>query len=217
MPGPINALRFVHAAILSEANDLETRAHGDLDADAANAMREDLKPFDALMRGHTKGEEVGLFPRLAEKESQFAQTYLRDHELEHAMFDELAGALERVSGGDAAAATDVRKTASAIRQHCASHIGKENDLVLPWVEENFSPPEQAEMVGKILSVFTPQDMQTFLPWIVRRLDDETAAAYIGIMSHAQPPEVFAKSVESLKASLPSEQLSRLSGQVEALR
>jgi zinc finger-like protein len=217
MPGPINALRFVHSAILHEANSVEERAHGELSADEAKQLGEDLSVFDELMRGHTHGEEVGLFPKLAEIESHFAQAYLRDHEVEHKLFDELKEAVGKVAGGDAGAKTTVRRHATAIRHHVATHIGKENELILPFVDEKFPPPEQGAMLGKILSVFTPQDMEKMLPWIVSRLDDETAAKYLGVLGNAQPPEVFAKSIAWIKAGIPAEQTARLAEKVDALK
>jgi len=216
VPGPINALRFVHSAIFSEAERLENRAHSELGRDEARQLAAELAVFDRLMDGHTKGEEVGLFPKLAEREPHFAETYLRDHEVEHALFRDLAAALESLSQGDDSAHGAVRRLASAIRHHVVTHIGKENELVLPYVDASFSPPEQGQMLGQVLSVFTPQDLETFLPWIVARLDDDTAVSYLGALGGAQPPAVFAKSCAWIKAGIPEAQRARLAQRVDAL-
>jgi len=216
LPGPINALRFVHSAILLESQRLEDRAHGELSQEEAQQLGSELAVFDRLMDGHTKGEEIGLFPKLAERESHFAETYLRDHEVEHALFRDLAAAIDRLSRGDDSARSAIRRLTSAIRHHVVTHIGKENELVIPYVDANFAPPEQGQMLGQVLSVFTPADMETFLPWIVARLDDDTAVAYLGALGGAQPPEVFAKSCAWIKAGIPEAQRARLAQRVDAL-
>ena len=58
MPGPIDTLRFVHAAITREADDLEA-AVGASDPAAAGALAERIELFGRLVNLHTRGEEVG--------------------------------------------------------------------------------------------------------------------------------------------------------------
>lgn len=46
------------------------------------------------------------------------------------------------------------------------------------------------MVSDILSTFTPEQTAEAIPWIVDRLDPDTAAAYVGALSRAMPAPAF---------------------------
>lgn len=190
MPGPIDSLRFVHAAILAEADELEASICGTDDPAVAGALADRLAYFGDLVNGHTRGEEVGLFPPLVEREPTLAETYLFDHEEERALFATLDDLCGSCASGDADALPRLQREVVALAVHAHAHIAKENELILPRVASLFSPEEQGKMVGDILSTFTPEDTATAVPWIIARLDADTAAAYVGVLSVAMPPPVF---------------------------
>ena len=184
MPGPINALRFVHTAILSESDRIDEAARTASSGEDIAAVAEDVAFFEDLVLLHTSGEEKGLFPVIAEAAPHIDDTYLVDHEDERQTFTELR---EAIGAGDLEAA---RRAAVVLRNHAHSHIGKENELILPFVEEHFSPPQQGEMIGNILSTIPPEKMPTVVPWIVERISPDEAEAYVTVLESAMPPEVF---------------------------
>lgn len=190
MPGPIDALRFVHAAILDEAATLEAGAASATSAEEAGALADRIEYFGNLVNGHTSGEEVGLFPRLVERDERYAETYLFDHVEERKLLAELTALSRACEAGDAAALAPLRRGLVAMNTHARAHIGKENELVLPLVASLFAPDEQAQMVRDILSTFTPEDTALAVPWIIARLDADTAATYVHALSNAMPPPVF---------------------------
>lgn len=189
MPGPIDSLRFVHAAILEEAAALEA-ALADATPAEAGALADRLEYFGHLVGAHTRGEEHGLFPRLVEHDPAIAETYLFDHVEERARFTELGELALGCQRGDDAALRRLRRQFVALAAELGSHVAKENELLLPRVAATFSPEEQGQIVGDILSVFTPEDTAAAVPWIVARLDPDTAAAYVGVLAAAMPPPVF---------------------------
>lgn len=190
MPGPIDSLRFVHQAILSEADDLEAQVNAATEPAEIGQLADRIEFFGQLVDGHTRGEEVGLFPPLVARDEAIAETYLVDHGEERALFAELVDLARSCGSGDTAALDRIRRQIVALVTHAHSHVGKENDLILPRVAALFSPEEQGKMVGDILSVFTPEQTASGVPWIVARLDADTAAIYVDSLSRAMPPSVF---------------------------
>lgn len=64
MPGPIQSLRFVHAAINAEATRMEAAVTAAPDGPALAALLPDVEWFAELCDFHMLGEEAGLFPRV---------------------------------------------------------------------------------------------------------------------------------------------------------
>lgn len=216
MPGPIDSLRFVHTAIMTEAHELESLVAAADTPSAAGALSDRIDYFGVLVNSHTKGEEVGLFPPLVERDEAIAETYLFDHVEERALFAELSSLAARCRDDDAEALARLRREMVALVTHAHSHIAKENDLILPRVSELFSAEEQGKMVGDILSTFTPEDTARAVPWIVARLDADTAAAYVNVLSVAMPPPVFEMAKGWIRDGISEEQWSALIERVPAV-
>ena len=209
MPGPIDSLRFVHTAILTEADDLESLIGAASTPSDAGALAERIAYFGHLVDLHTNGEEVGLFPPLVERDEAIAETYLFDHVEERASFAKLTGLSERCQSDDVDALHAMRREIVALVTHVHSHVGKENDLILPRVGDLFSPEEQGQMIGAMLSTFTPEDTATSVPWIVARLEPDAAAAYVNVLAHAMPPPVFEMAKGWIRDGITDQQWSSL--------
>ncbi len=216
MPGPIDSLRFVHAAILNEAAYLDATIGTATTPEEAGVLADRIATFGHLVHGHTSGEEVGLFPRLVEREPSYAETYLFDHEQERQLFVEMEALAEECKRGDTHALAALRRATVALCTHAIAHVNKENELVLPKVAELFSVEEQGQIVADILSTFTPEDTAGAVPWIVSRLDADTAAAYVNVLSGAMPPPVFEMAKGWIRDGVSAEQWSALSERVPAL-
>jgi hemerythrin-like domain-containing protein len=216
MPGPIDSLLFVHAAIRGEADELESAIAATDDPAQAGALAERIEFFGHLVDGHTRGEEIGLFPPLVERDEALAETYLFDHTEERELFAELASLARACQGGDRGALTRLQREIVALSAHVHSHITKENELILPRVSALFSAEEQGAMVRAILSAFTPEDTAAAVPWIVTRLDDDTAAAYVGVLSVTMPPPVFEAAKGWIEGGIPEAQWATLTERVPVL-
>jgi hypothetical protein len=212
MPGPIDSLRFVHAAILREACRVDDLVHSDLTRKQAKVLAGEVAFFADLVDKHTRGEEVGLFPALAESEPLMAQTYLHDHEEERAAFARVRGLLLAFAETGAGLA-ELRRESTALRVHQVSHVEKENTIVLPHVSAHFDVPSQALMVQKILSTIPPAEMAKVVPWLVNHLDDDMANAYVGVLSQAMPPPVFEMAKGWIRSGCAPERVSVLAALV----
>ncbi len=185
MSGPINALRFVHSAILAESDRIDEAAASATSGDDLTSLADDVAFFEDLVLLHTRGEEQGLFPVVAEAAPHIDETYLFDHEDERRTFAALRTA---IGGRDLASA---QRAAVVLREHAHCHIEKENTLILPFVDEHFAPEDQGVMLGNILSTIPAEKMQQVVPWIIDRVSADEAEAYVTVLEGAMPPEVFA--------------------------
>ena len=182
METPVRGIRFIHEAINREAADLEERAKaGPLDP-ARVAF------FKKVLHIHAKGEEVGLFPVVEERAKDVVPPYLLDHREEEEILAQLDG-------------PDYLRAAHRLAEHLRLHIKKENEIFTPLFERLFTIPEQAQHVGKMMSVFTPQDMAEILPWMLTWLTPDDRRAYLAILDKAMPPDRVAGILGMLKAKL----------------
>jgi len=210
MPSPIDALRFVHSAILYESDRIDEEAAGAARGDQLTALADDVAFFEELVLLHTKGEELGLFPALADVTPHIDETYLFDHEGERSTFAALRQAI------DAEDLASARRAAAMLRQEAHSHVEKENTFILPLVAESFPPPEQGAMVGKILSTIPPERMPAVVPWIIERVSPEEAEAYVTVLEGAMPPEVFSNAKDWIREGVSVEVWSDLSTRLPQL-
>lgn len=217
MPGPIDSLRYVHTAIEVEAARLETRALEASSPADASALAEDLAWLGELIGYHTRGEEAGLFPPLAEKLPHVHDTYLFDHVEERELLARLEKNCAACSGSNGEAAlAELKRDAVALNAHAKSHIHKENDLILPLVHEHFPPPDQAKMIQAILATIPPEKMAKAVPWIVERQGPEEAAAYVRVLMHAMPEPVFAQAKTWIRAGIDAQRWADLTNRIPAL-
>lgn len=215
MPSPIDALRFVHTAICVEVRDIEQEAH-EQSPDAATLV-ERIEFIARIIDLHTKGEEVGLFPALRERVPHVDDPYLFDHREEKELLDELREVARACAdGGTEGDWQRLRRQTVALVEHVDAHVGKENGLILPLVAEHFAPPEQAEMVGKIVGTIGPQDMQAAMPWVVRCQAPDDAEAYVRGLMRAMPPQAFAAAKGWIEGGVPAERWNDLTARIPEL-
>jgi len=216
-PAPINALRFVHTAIQVEAEQLEEACRVASSPAAAGELAPRFAFLAEVIDYHTSGEEIGLFPALVERAPRIADTYLFDHEEEETLLKEINGLVTAcAAGGSEEDLTRLRRQSVALAEHITSHIRKENELILPAVEDQFTPPEQGAMVGKILSAIPQEKMALAVPWVVERQSPEVAEAYVRSLMMAMPPPVFTAAKGWIQGGVPAERWNDLTTRIPEL-
>ena len=214
MPGPISGVRFVHAAICTEAETIERFAAADA------GLGEALERITFLARTvklHTDGEEASIYPALEEKMPAVGAAYVFDHDEEDALFAELLrlGADLRTRDNVESRARFRRQTV-ALTEHLLPHIRKEDTLVTPLLERLFTPPEQGALIGKMLAGFAPADLAKVLPWIIRSIGADDREQYLRMMMGAMPPDRFAGAAAWVKAGVDAAIWGELRGRIPEL-
>jgi hypothetical protein len=189
MPGPIDALRFVHAAISREVVELEQLGDECQAPDDVRRLGERVAFLGYVVKGHTDGEEAGLYATLEERAPHVGAAYLHDHVDEQALFGGLAALVaDAATGAGPQLLARLRRQTVALTEHLEPHIRKENELVLPLVAKLYDAAEQGAILGKIMSSFTPADFGKVVPWMASKMNQDERAAYLGVVFRTQPPE-----------------------------
>jgi hemerythrin-like domain-containing protein len=216
MPGPIDSLRFVHTALEREILSLEELVTAASTPDQAAALKDRFDFLERLGHGHTSGEEVGLFPALDEKIPGFSKTYVFDHGDERAAFARMQTHLEGCAKGDTGALRALAREVTKFADHLTRHIRKENELVLPAINEHFSREEQLAMIGKIVGKMSPDEMAAGVPFITGWLDHDDRVAYVGILQRSVPEPAFRALAGRIKGRLDESSFAALAKAIPAL-
>lgn len=216
MSGPIYSLMFVHNAITAELRSLESRASQAKDAKSIGELADDLSFFTELMQLHHKGEESVVFPMLDENAPGYAATYLFDHEAERAHLDSLISQAQSARDGGELDLKGFQKELTGLVSAGLTHIEKENTLVIPELAERLTPPQQGELVGKVLGVIPKEKMPAIVPWVVSRQSDDDAEAYVRGMMAGMPAPVFEAAKGWIRGGVPEARWTELSRRVPEL-
>jgi hemerythrin-like domain-containing protein len=213
--GPIRAFRFVHLAIRREADGIAKEAAQLSGAPAAEKLAGRIAAFGEQALLHTKGEEKGLFPKIAEKEAGNDLHYLFDHKVEHELLETAAGLARKIASGEdsPAARQELARKTAALSHHLDLHIKKEEEIVLTTIEKHFSPPEQGAIIGQVLSVYSPEALKASILFIFNGLEPDEREAYVRKLMVAMPPPVFANVKGWIKGGLPTEAWADLTSRV----
>jgi hypothetical protein len=159
----------------------------------------DLAPRFAFLYGmvktHEDGEEDALFPVMDNRIYPLSAPYLLDHSVDQLHMQEIAESFDRLAasvhaGERGQVAQHLRRQATVISSAMTLHIRKEEDILMPLVEQHFSAEEQKGIVRQAISHFTPEQLQTGLPWIVKALTPQEQEDYLRMLMDDMPPEVF---------------------------
>ena len=215
MPGPIDTTRFVHNAIVAEADEIEAATKGTADATELAALADRIEWFGYVVNKHTTGEEVGLFPPLAERRPSIADTYLFDHVDERALFPELTQIARDASTGSGRARTAaapehraLRAPARARAQGERAHLPARQRALLParagrdGRQDDRRPDARGQRDRD--AVDRPHERR-------RR-----AAGYVGALTHVMPPPAFEMAKGWIRDGVSAERWTELTQRVPAL-
>jgi len=203
---------YVHDAILREVAELEERAR-DLnrdDPEEVNALAERMAWFHTMAQAHEHAEEEVLFPAMNERFRFVAESYAFDHDdFELHVFGGIDAAFSGLSR-NADASTGARKTAArrlyrqnvALHEHMRLHIAKENELLLPKLEEEFDIAEQVEIAGGMAGLFEPKLMGEMVGWMYRSQTPTDREGMVRFLMAVLPAEAFAGLTGMLGATNP---------------
>lgn len=199
MAGPMQMYLYVHDAILRQVAEYEEMAK-ELNRDAADdvaAFADRIAWFHTMVKVHEHTEEEVLFPALDARHQYLAEAYAYDHDdFEPHVFglmDEAIAGLKRSEGnGDRRDyARLVYRQAVALNEHMRLHISKENELLLPKLEAEFSVEEQAGIAGAMAGLVDPPLMGQMVGWMYRGQSVQDREGMVRFLMRILPAEAFA--------------------------
>jgi len=190
MSGPLSALRFAHAAIVRESEEIEETAAHLTDAASAEALARRIEFFAGFMKEHGDAEERSILPALSGRLPHADVVYLQDHQEETWLFNELRALSRAVAQGDRGdALTRLRRQTIALVERSQAHVLRENTIVIPQLEALLSTAEQAAVYQRLARHLAPS-LDATLPWLIQRLSPVLRAEFLDSLQETIPPEQF---------------------------
>jgi hemerythrin-like domain-containing protein len=135
--------------------------------------------FASVLHKHHHGEDIGLWPLLAERGADGA--VLDQLEAEHAVIDPLLASctadLAAMADGTGDAATRARlaATTARLREALVAHLGHEERDGMALVQQHLTPEDWTRLDKEVFSKeYRPRDIPAVLGWLTPGLTDEEA-------------------------------------------
>jgi hypothetical protein len=216
MPGPLDALVYVHNAIRTEVDALE-REVSSLETGNAQGFQPLIERFAVLsqfMDDHEKGEEAFFFPALEARAPFMIEAYVMDHRNNDAVLDNVRGSLDAL--GLAASPAEAHNAARGLFVHTVElratlslHLRKEERHLVGVTERFYSKPEQGALVGKISANVPPERVPQMAVWMFARMSREDRAGMLRIMQGGMPAPAFTGLGRILEGGLAAEEWTDL--------
>ena len=224
MPGHLEGILYAHKAIMKEVRDLEEAAKELNWEDGAQvtALLDRFKLFRIVVTEHEHGEEEVFFPLMEGRFRYIAATYVYDHEHHTDLYGEIQDLLTDL-GRDRSARERSRTSRRLHRQTIAlnvvmdSHIGKENELLLPVFDEHFPLEEIEAMVGQFMQSMPPELMRQMGPWVFVRQTDDDREGLLRMAMQEFPPELMKGMAQGLSQVVSSQEWQDMLRRVPELK
>lgn len=219
-PGPIRATRFAHAAIRSELAALEAACQvvEPHNTDAVRALAGRIKAFELMMHDHDGFEETCLFPDIEQRAPHLKAIYELEHREADRTLVALAAAANQLAGGgngqgETALKAQLARHAIVLNALVSLHIEKENTLLVPIIEDRFSPEEQAAILGRYAGYVAPERLLPGFAWIVERLSPADQDDFFRTYQRMLPPPAFGAIVGHVREQFGPERWGAIAARV----
>ncbi len=212
--GPIRAINYPHKAIRCELNNLVDLAESATIDTNFNEMEQRVSLLSDFVGFHAEAEEDYVYPALNDLHENIADSYSWDHKVDEEYFGNIKLTLQKLrAGGQAEDLVNLRRNVIALRTLLHAHSKKEDDLLIPIIDTEISPPDQGAMLGKISSKIPPEFMKSSIPFLFGNLTTDERVDYLGIMRNGMPPENFDMMMGWLGEALPSSDMEEIRHQL----
>jgi hemerythrin-like domain-containing protein len=195
MSGPLSSIRFAHAVIAREWEEIEHAAQVLPYGAGADVLAQRLDFFADFLRQHNEAEERTLFPALAEKIPFADAVYLQDHEEQQLLMRELLELARAVADGDRDDALPrLRRQTVALAERSHAHTVRENTLLIAHLEALLSPSEQLTVHKRFLACLEPH-MNVTVPWIAQQLPPLLRAEFLDALGQEFPRELVKVAID----------------------
>jgi hemerythrin-like domain-containing protein len=210
--------KYIHVALRQEVAAVLVDATAVVDAAGAEKLVTRVARLASMAHLHAAGEEMAIFPLLAGVLPGTDRTFLFDHKEEHTLLEDLEKLARRVAAGEPEPALkeELRRQAVVVDHHFSLHMRKENQFVLPTLNQTESTKAQEwSALVNMLSVYQPRDVEVLVPWIVSWLkpeDRELCVRELIVVMRS----VFDEAKAGIKATMPAETWNDLAQRVPEL-
>lgn len=214
--GPLRALKYIHTALERELELLEADAMLSLKGSVSfEDLSERFNWTGYVLDYHAKGEDIGVFGTVNDRMPHVATTFEDDHRVEETLREEMTANLAAFGEGNTSAGEAFARQCSQLLHTTVRHMNKEEAVLVPIIEANFSLEEQGGMMGKMMGAFPQDFMAKGIPWVFKRLDSDTRVEYAKALQGAMPPAPFSMHMNGVEQALEASEWIPISEALQA--
>ncbi len=211
MTDALDAYRYFHSALVAEARALATILGESLGDDRArvDAAAQRFAFFQQVNAVHEAAEEAFLFPAIEKQVPHATDAFAFDHSSSERLYSEITDALDELRAAERDTppvdlANAVTRRVCALEQLVVLHSDKENELLVPFVEQNASEEEQREIMRGMFGQAGPDLGPQIVSWMFGHLSAEDRAGFLRVATLLFPRERLDAMIEALAVSVSSE-------------
>ena len=193
LKGPISGYLFPHKAILVELESLKKLSASLLTRDDALQEFEGRVNFMRLFfTAHEDGEEAALYPVAESLRKGISKPFEWDRHISQQHFQAISTAIAeyKASENQTDAALKIAQTTAALEAFLGAHEIKEDEILLPLIDAELSPPEQGKVIGAAMSKFPPSSVEDVEKFLIKRLSQPERTGFLKAIKLGAPPETF---------------------------
>ena len=182
-PADLRGYRAIHVALRDAAHAMAAAAPrlGAADLRHRTAFQRYWTGYAGEVLAHHTTEDDVVFPELVARAPQVAtllERLDRDHHHLDELMDRVTAAIAQVLDG--ADSTPLGALLRELADHMDTHLGVEDDEILPLIEQHFSQEEYEELEKKALEIIGLGAQAAFtIPFIAASVSDEERTALLG--------------------------------------
>lgn len=223
MSGLLGGIRFFHSAIRNEAQGIGELARSLDAADEAQVTNlvDRFRDFRLVMKDHEATEEEILFPALDEKMPQVAQAYVLDHRAGESRLNEMDALMTDIQNATTAEerarlVAALQREAAVLEATLVTHMAKEEEHVVPLLEECCSLEEQGVLVDRMSAQGQTEHGRYGLTWTFRALSIDDREGLLRMFQERMPVGPFRGIAQGLGRALPPEDWAELARRIPEL-
>lgn len=216
--GPISGYLFPHRAIIVELENLEKFS-------ANLSTRAEISEFEkrvnflyTVFTAHEDGEEAALYPISEQVRKGLSKPFEWDRQLNEKLFEDIFKAIAEYKKGEnqVQAALKIAQSTAALKAFLGAHEIKEDEILLPLIDAEIPPPEQAKIMGAAMSKFQPQSVEQVEKFLLERLSQLERVAFLRMIKQGGQPDTFRAVSKWTREVVSPEEWKELTEQVPEL-
>ena len=218
--GPISGYLYPHKAIRVELENLEKLSATLLTRnDALQEFKERINFMKLFFTAHEDGEEAALYPAAERLSKGLGKSFEWDRHINEQHFQAISAAIEeyKTSENHQTAAVKLAQATAALRAFLGEHEVKENEILLPLLDAELTPPEQGKVIGAAMSKFPPSSVEDVEKFLVKRLSQPERIGFLKVIKQGAPPEMFKAITVWVKEVVSPEEWKELTAQMSELK
>jgi len=218
--GPISGYLYPHKVILVELENLEKLSATLITrSDVLLEFEKRINFMKLFFIAHEDGEEAALYPTAERLRKGSSKPFEWDRHLNEQYFQAISAAIAeyKTSKNLQTAAVKLAQATAALRAFLGAHEVKEDEILLPLLDAELTPPEQGKVIGAAMSKFPPSSVEEVEKFLIKRLNQPERIGFLKVIKQGAPLETFKAITVWVKEVVSPEEWKELTDKMPELK